>query len=75
MITNIPLVFFATVAAVTVILLCHRVFITWIHRYRVRSHRNRHSLIEFGSEWEEIYVPGDRIIKSDYNYEEYDDDL
>lgn len=28
-------------------------------------HRPRHKLVEMGSEWEEFYVPGDRILKGD----------
>lgn len=35
--------------------------------------RHRHNFLEAGSEWEEIYVPGDRRIKDDYDYDEFED--
>lgn len=30
-------------------------------------HHRRFKLIEVGKEWEEFYVPGDRIIKDEYD--------
>lgn len=74
---NIPLIAFATIAAVTLLLLTHRVFKTFARRHRLQSSHSghHHHIIEMGREWEEIYVPGDKIIRNDYDYEEYDDDL
>lgn len=72
---NIPLLAFATIAAVTVLLLTHRVLTTMSRKHKPHTHARHHHIIEMGREWEEIYVPGDKIIKNDYDYEEYDDDL
>ncbi len=36
-----------------------------------RHHRHMH-IIEIGREWEEIYIPGDKLIKDDFDYDEFD---
>ncbi|MCM1504272.1 MAG: hypothetical protein NC127_03640 [Muribaculum sp.] len=41
--------------------------------YSRRHPAPRHKLVEVGDEWEEIYVPGDKRIKGDFDYDEFDD--
>lgn len=66
---NVPLFTWCCTAILFLVVLAFKFY----HRVVGNGHRPRHKLINVGREWEEIYVPGDRLIKNDYDYDEFDD--
>ncbi len=72
---NIPLITWCCIAAVVMVIVVVRVSAALLHRRHMAapSRHGRHRFIEVGREWEELYVPGDRIIRNDYDYDECDD--
>lgn len=65
---NIPLITWSVTLALVVLLIVCR-FISAC-RFCNKGH---HKIVEFGSEREEFFLPGDRIISDDEDYEEFDD--
>lgn len=57
------------IAIVCAVAILYKVMDSLYHHHR-KFHRNR--IVEIGRESEEFYVPGDRIMKNDYDYD-YDD--
>lgn len=65
---NVPLLTWCCIASVFAVMLLVRIY------HLLRSHFVAgHRLVEMGREWEELYVPGDRLIKGEYDYDEFDD--
>ena len=66
---NTPLIIWTCIAAVAAVLFVMRVASS------VKNHNRSSRLFKFlsmGHEWEEIYVPGDKIYHEDHRYD-YDD--
>ncbi|MBJ2188430.1 MAG: hypothetical protein HFJ87_07405 [Muribaculaceae bacterium] len=66
---NTPLIVWICIAAVAAILFIARI-VTDVRHHR-QSHRN-FKLVSLGHEWEELYVPGDKIYHDDPK-NDYDD--
>ncbi len=67
---NVPLITWSCIVAVFLLALALRIYS--VVRHSVHS-SDRRKIFSIGREWEEIYVPGDRRIKDDYDYDEFDD--
>lgn len=65
---NLPLVTWCVIAVAMATLVIVRIC---LHRHR--HHHGHRPLIEFGSEREEFFVPGDRFVKNDDTYDDDDD--
>ncbi|MDE5941284.1 MAG: hypothetical protein K2H14_04155 [Muribaculaceae bacterium] len=66
---NIPLITWCCIAAVSVLIICVRLyhgFTAHHHRHESRSRLHRNRIIEVGSESEELFIPGDPQIKEGY---------
>lgn len=66
---NIPLFTWCSTAILFLVILAVKLY----HQIIMNSHKTHCKFIEIGREWEEVYVPGDRLIKNDYDYDEFDD--
>lgn len=71
---NVPLLTWCCIATLFLVILAAK-FYHFMAALKFRPHDGHHNrpIIEMGREWEEIYVPGDRLIKNDYDYDEFDD--
>lgn len=65
---NVPLTTWCCIASLFAVIFLVKLY-SMLHSHLVAGHR----LIEMGSEWEELYIPGDRLIKGEYDYDEFDD--
>lgn len=74
---NIQIIIWTLVALLSLAVLITRFSAVRYNRHDIRHKpRPRHrriNIIECGHEWEEFFVPGDRRIKDDYDYDEFDD--
>lgn len=67
---SIPLVIWCSTAALLIAIILANFF---RHAFSPRTRHLRHRVIEFGSEREEIYVPGDKRQIENHDYEDIDD--
>lgn len=67
---NVPLITWSCIVAIIVIVFACRIYGSIRRTRHVAAHTK---LFSVGQEWEEIYIPGDRMIKGDYDYDEFDD--
>ncbi len=69
---NVPFVTWCVIALAMVALImvrvCHR------HSHRPAYRRHHAHIVEFGSEREELFIPGDRIINKDDRLNDFDED-
>ncbi len=70
---NVPLITWICIVAVFILALVLRMRSTGCGHSRRQPSIHHHRIIEVGNEWEEIYVPGDKRISDDYDYDDYDD--
>ncbi len=66
---NVPLITWITIVTITSLVLIFRSVLILKRHHAIQKAKP----ISVGREWEEIFVPGDRIIKNDYDYDEFDD--
>lgn len=65
---NVPLITWCVIAAFAAVLLLARV----VSEMRGHRARRRTPLFSIGAEWEEFYVPGDKIYRNDNIYDPED---
>lgn len=58
------------IAALSVMTVISRIAVSVRHHSQVSTTRR---FLKLGQEWEEIYIPGDRILKGEYDYDEFDE--
>lgn len=64
---NVPLITWSCIVAIIVLAFAVKMYVA-VCRHSLKGHK----IFTIGREWEEIYVPGDRMIKNDYDYDEFD---
>lgn len=69
---NTPLITWTCIVVLISTLFIVRLVVAWRTRHQTISRRHS-KVVSIGREWEEIFVPGDRLIKNDYDYDEFDD--
>lgn len=67
---NTSLIIWCIIAALSAVTVITRIAVSVIHHSQVSTMRR---LLKLGQEWEEIYIPGDRILKGEYDYDEFDE--
>lgn len=67
---NTSLITWCIIAALSAVTVIARIAVSIRHHSQNSSTRR---FLKLGQEWEEIYIPGDRILKGEYDYDEFDE--